>query len=154
MAKKILIELHTKYIKGSRKEMVVQLVKIFLCHLTIAVSKDAITRQEKNVPPHKVYVTTRAIKHLYDKKPAEEYDFAIDHIHKVVRYPDHIYENKNSKKGQFIFSKKIKGENWLCSIEQKDDDALEIVTCFRIRKESYLDNYKLLWSWEAGNPPS
>ena len=42
-------------------------------------------------------------KYLYDKKPAEEFDFIIDNLHQIVIYPDNIYKNKRPQTGRFLF---------------------------------------------------
>ena len=93
------------------------------------------------------------IKHLYDKKPAEEFDFIIDNLHKIIKYPNYIYKNKKEKRGDWCFVKKIKNELYISSLE-REEEILEIVTVFRIRKEKYLKNFKLLWSWENDRSPS
>lgn len=93
------------------------------------------------------------MKHLYDKKPAEEYDFLVCNIYKIVKYPDRIYKNKDPKRGDLCFLKKLKGYNYLCSLEVADDE-LTVITAFRVRKESYLNNYELLWSWRGDIPSS
>lgn len=147
MHTRVLEDLHTKYIKGTSKENMVPVIKVFICQLTVAVSKGILNLRDSSHT--KVYVNTRAIKHLYDKKPAEEYDFAINNTHKIIKYPDRVYMNKDTKKGNFLFVKKIKNEHWLCSLEQTYSDTLELITCFRIRKDTYLNNYNLLWSWEG-----
>lgn len=98
---------------------------------------------------------------MYDKKPAEEFIFLVDNIHKIVKYPDDIYENKPGKRGAFCFVKKLKGEKYICCLEIVDtliDDEItaeiHLVTAFRVRKDSYLDSYKLLWSWKGDKPSS
>ena len=44
---------------------------------------------------NKVYLNTRVLKHLYDKRPAEEFDLMIETLIDVVKYPNKIYKNKN-----------------------------------------------------------
>ena len=80
----------------------------------------------------------------------------------IIKYPDEIYENKDSKRGQFAFVKTIKDVKYLSSLETTVVTSLEgiteemnfVVTAFRIRKLSYLQNYKLLWSWKGDIPSS
>lgn len=99
-----------------------------------------------------VYVNTLVLKHLYDKKPAEEFDFLINNLHTIAKYPDYIYKNKDSKRGEVCFTKKLKGSDYICSIEI--DEQTFIVTAFRIRDKKYMKNYESLWSWEDDNSPS
>ena len=162
-------EFFKKYIEGTPEKAIVADRKIFLCCFTNAVIKGVdIDYSIKNV-----YVTSRCIKHLFDKKPAEEFLFIIDHLHEVVKYPDKIYKNKIEKRGKFCFIKKIGNEEYICSIEvikippavlreavfgvseygaEKEREEIQIATAFRLRDDKYLKNYTLLWDWGNGNP--
>lgn len=137
--------------------------RVLFSHLTNAV-KEAMRLQTK-----KVYLSTRVLKHLYDRKPAEEFACIIDHVHLMVRYPDEIYENKQGKRGSFCLVKLINGKKYLCSIEierytlgvdketQDEKTSIEeigVATAFRIRDDAYLNGYRLLWSWRGGIPSS
>lgn len=143
------------YIKGTEAEAIVPLVTTYLCHLTFAVIKGV------NLQHQKVYISTRVVKHLYDRKPAEEFEFLTNHIHKIVKYPDRIYMNKNSKRGDYGFVKILDKELYFCAVEEVEDmtedgetSGLCVVTAFRLRKPNYLNNYKLLWSWRGDIPSS
>jgi hypothetical protein len=152
-----LIELHKRHIKGTIEKGIVLDVSILLCNITNAVKNGC------HFETVKVHINTKCLKHLYDKKPAEEYEFILNNLQKIVKYPDHIYENSNGKRADFCFIKKIDGILYLCSIEKEieilvQDSEIEkvncVATCFRLRKESYIKNYKLLWSWKGDNPSS
>lgn len=150
--REVIPELFEQYIKDTPADTRVPAKTVFLCNLTNAV------RNGIGFSSGKVYVTSRMTKHLYDHKPAEEFHFLINNIHTVVKYPDHIYKNKDSKRGDYLFFKVLKGNSYLCSIEitSSEDDLTEnyVATAFRMRKESYLKSYELLWSWKGGNPSS
>ncbi len=62
---KVLPELFEKHIKGTSKEAPVYDKTVLLCRLTNTVKK------ELKINCDKVYTTTFAVKHLYDKRPAE-----------------------------------------------------------------------------------
>lgn len=144
-----LIKLHKRHIRGTAEKAFVSEVHILLCNLTNAVA------QGIGVDYTKVYVTTRMLKHLYDKKPAEEYDSILKNLFQIVRTPDSIYANKGNKRGSFIFLKSTGGIKYVCSIElQRELSEIYIVTGFRLRKESYLNNYELIWSWKGDIPSS
>lgn len=64
---KALKEFFHKYIENTPEKAVVADKKLFLCLLTLAVSQGVDINCARNV-----YITTQALKHLYDKKPAEE----------------------------------------------------------------------------------
>lgn len=139
------------YIKGTPPKAIVANLTILFCTLTNKVQR--VCRFETT----KVHITTRILKKNYDKRPAEENDFIIEYGWKIVRFPDHIYENKNAKRGSYVFAKRMKNELYLASIEvSKDGSAymLYAVSTFRLRKENYLKTYKLIWSWKGGEPSS
>lgn len=155
-----LVKAHKKYIKGTKEKAYVADLTFLVCKLTNKVKEDL------KFESFNVYITTRCLKHLYDKKTAEEYDATIRCVHQIIKYPDNIFENKDthSKRGDLCFVKIVAGETYLCSVE-KDVESSElqigkvnyIATCFRLRpdkKENYLKNYKLLWSWKGGEPSS
>jgi len=167
MRKEILQEFFEKYIKGSPEKAVVADCKIFLCRLTNAVCLGI--GVDKIVG--RVYVTSRALKHLFDKKPAEEFFFLIDNLRKIVKYPDQIYKNKTSKRGEYCLVKMIGGSDYFCSIEivkfppavfglselgtskydeNGETEEIQIATAFRLRDNNYIKTYTLLWSWENG----
>jgi predicted nucleic acid-binding protein len=99
-----------------------------------------------------VSITTRCLKHLFDKKPAEEFHFILDHLHLILMYPDNIYKNKLEKRGEICFTKRMNGSEYLCSIEQISPSKLQIVTAFRLRDPDYIKNYTILWNRGSGKP--
>lgn len=145
-------KLFEKHIKNTKEKEIVTLESVYVCRLTISVLRVLCFDDAK------VHVNTRTLKHLYDKKPAEEFDFIVCQLHRIVKYPDKIYKNKKSKRGDFIMVKRIEDGNYLCSIEEvfenEEIKKAYIVTAFRIRDEAYLRKYELLWSWKGGNPSS
>lgn len=145
----VVLEMHKKYILGTPEKSIVADLIGLLCKLTISVSKGILETKEKT----KVYISTKALKHMYDKKPAQEYDFVIKNIIQIVKYPDSIYRNKTSGVGDFVFVKRIQNEEYLCVLE-RTDLGLEVVSSYKIRKESYMKKYGLLWSWKDDNPSS
>ena|SRR3990167_8571557 len=147
MSVAVIPELHRKYIRGTEKQAIVQLVQAFLCNLTAAVTAGI------SCPCTKVYINTRVIKHVYDKRPAQEFDFLVANCHTIVKYPDTIYRNKGNKRGSFAFVKMLKNEKYFCSIEliAKDETTqCEVATFFRTN-DAYLKNFELLWEWKGGD---
>lgn len=152
-------DLHARYIRGTDKDAIVQNIEVFFCRLTHAVQKaigvDSVKEAGK-MRTMRVYLKTRVLKHSYDKRPAEEYDFFIENLHAIVKYPELIYQNQYSKRGDYAFVKTIGNNKYLCSLECKNigtpDCRMEIVTFFR-PKETYLKNYTLLWSWRDDKSP-
>lgn len=115
LPKRLLADLHKKYIQRTRPKAIVVDTRILLCHLTFAV------RRGINSSGSSVYMSTRVLKHMYDKKTAEEYDFIIENLHKVVKYPDQIYRNRDGKRGNFCLLKVLGEQKYLCSIEDNNE---------------------------------
>ncbi len=145
------IHLYKQYIRGTPKKAIVQTLTVFLCHLTVAVTTGI------SVPYSKVYIATRVIKHAYDKRAAEEFDYCMDALLPTVKYPDKIYKNKTGKRGSFCFVKKVKNFECMVSLEEITESGnltyCEIATFFR-PDTNYLNNYELLWEWKGGSPSS
>ena len=146
-----LIRVFKKYIQHTPKNAIVPNIKIFFCLLTKTVIR------VMNLKTQRVYITSRMLKHLYDKRTAEEFDFFLYNTKEIISYPDHIYKNKESKRGQFLLVKKLKENLYVCSLEIINfctpEEENQLATYFRIRPD-YLKNYTRLWSWENGGPPS
>lgn len=148
------VKLWKQHIRGTTEKSIVKNVTILACLLTKTV-QDAC-----NFPTSKIHLNTRVLKHLYDKKPAEEFEFIIHNLNHIIRYPDAIYKNKGGKRGGLCLVKKLAKNKYLCSIEITEEldstnmKMICVVTAFRIRKEDYLEGYELLWSWKGDKPSS
>ncbi len=146
---RVVRDLYEKYIKGTIKGAIVPDVTVVICHLTKVVIS------ELNPVSAKVYINTRALKHMYDKRPAEEFDFLLDNLFSIAKYPDHILANKSGKRGEKCFLKKMRGTDYFVSfeIDTTNDGGITIATAFA-PAGGYLKNYELLWSWEERRPSS
>lgn len=101
-----------------------------------------------------INVSSRMLKHVYDKRPAEEYDFFLFFMSVILNYPDFIYKNKVGVKGDLIFIKIFEDIKHMISVEFTETDTLDVVTFFRVYKENYLKNCELLWRRKDGVPSS
>jgi hypothetical protein len=147
----VILEIFEKHIKNTKEKEIVPLETVYICRLTYSVLSVL------GFSDSKVHVNTKVLKHLYDKKPAEEFDFLINNLHAIVKYPDRVYKNRISKRGDFCLVKNLNGFNYLCSVEFCEDGGemrVCVVTAFRVRDEAYLKKYELLWSWKGGKPSS
>lgn len=136
------------YIRKTEKNSLVKLVQIHVCNLPNTVFADL------GLFSNSVYINTRTLKHVYDKRTAEEFDFLIDTVHLILSQPDSIYKNKTGARGEYCFVKVMRNDKYLCSLQiaknSTNSNRNEIVTFFRTG-DSYLKNYKLLWEWKDGN---
>ncbi|MDP3697505.1 MAG: hypothetical protein Q8R55_05830 [Candidatus Taylorbacteria bacterium] len=135
-------ELHKKYVRGTDEGVLVKEIRALVCHLNKYVLKIL------EITDHKVYIKTRVLKHLYDKRNAQEYDLILENLHLIIKKPDKIYENKNEKRGEFCFYKIVKNKGILCPIEKNvDNGGFDIVTAFSGKNlENYLKNFKELFN--------
>lgn len=133
-------ELHKRYIRNTEKNALVKEVRALLCHLGKGV------RNILGVTEYKIYIKTRVLKHLYDKRNAQEYDFILENLLTIVKLPDRLYLNKSEKRGEFVFYKNINNRGILCSIEKSETDgSFDIVTVFTGKDlDRYLKVYKIL----------
>ena len=149
--RRVVYNLFHKYVENTLPKVIVANDEVYVCRLTEVVLK------EVNFFEAKVYLNTKVLKHLYDRKPAEEFDFVVRHLHLIIKYPDRLYKNKISKSGDYCLVKKIENYEYLCSLQcltENEVSKIMVVTIFRIRDEKYLKNYELLWSWKGGVPSS
>lgn len=144
------VKFFKKYIRGTIQKQTVLEETILVTELTRTVMRAC------GLNTTHVYINTRIIKHLYDRKPAEEFDFIIRNIGIIVKFPDLIYKNKSGKRGEFCFVKDINDLRYLCVIgnvasANNGGEDVFIVTCFRVRDSKYLKDYKVFWSWKGGD---
>ena len=76
---------------------------------------------------------------MYDKRPAQEYDFLLDYMKDILRNPHCIYKNTDSKRGSKCFVKEIYNSKYLVVIEEDGSKGNSIVTAFSV-DDSYLEN--------------
>lgn len=147
----VVAALFHKHVRDTLPKALVAYEVVYICRLTSEVIK-VIEFSES-----KVHLNTKVLKHLYDRKPAEEFDWIICHLHEIIKYPERIYKNKISKSGDYCLVKKIGEFEYLCSlqyVEEEGEGKIAVVTAFRVRDSAYLKKYELLWSWKGGNPSS
>jgi hypothetical protein len=140
-------KMHDVYVRRTRAEMPVRDARV----LVDVLNKNII--ETIGLSLREVYITTRALKHLYDKKPAEEFDFAVDHASIMVKNPERLYKGKKDKRGGFCLVKNIEGDEYLMALDislAKQNRGIYIVTIFRLRDRNYLKSYDLLWSRRDG----
>lgn len=141
-----LIDVFQKYVKLTPEKSIIKIIEVRLSDFNF---------KGKN---NRTYISTRSIKHVYDKRPAEEFDRCILILNEIIKNPTEVYDNlsKEGKRGSILLSyKDVYGQRYVCSLEESDEPAAyKVVTFFRIRKENYLNGYKLIWSQEGGTPLS
>jgi len=102
-----------KNIKGTAYKSVIINDMFILCSITEHISKLLLSNANK----YQVKISSRCLKHLYDRKPAEEFIFLLDHLYEIVKNPMHVYFNKSEKRGTFGLVKNICGADYFCSVE-------------------------------------
>lgn len=153
-------ELHTKYIQGTSRKAAVKYERVLVEYLS-KMSLEGVAEQWPEYVAEKVYLSTHALKHIFDSRAAQEYDAILSNLPAVITQPGEIYENLDGKRGELALVKGFRvtahdGETWeeafFCSLQVVDGE-LEIATVFRFgserKKKNYLTKYKLLWNWEG-----
>lgn len=94
-----------------------------------------------------VLISTRTLKHMYDKRTAREYDLIINQLYAIIQIPDMIVTNPEHH-GAFGFVKKINDKNYFVSLEISQRYNY-VVTCFPVDAK-YLSNKKIIQDWRGG----
>jgi len=137
-------QLHQQYIKNTTKTAEIPLKTISLCKLTNIIAESL------NFSSKTVFLKTKVLKHMYDKRPAQEYDFLLRNLVKIVKYPDIIYKNMDHNRGNKCFAKTINNITYFVPLEEvKGLEANYIVTAFKV-EEDYIKKFEALWNWEGG----
>lgn len=137
------MSLYESYIKGIGRKDFVPEIKIKIGNIKKTIKKKI---KVKNC---KVFATTRSIKHIYDRvfldagKP-EDFVTIVKKLPQIVISPVRVCANKQSKRGNFCFIKKIKGRLYLATLETSAQRELCLVTCF-MTTEKYCGNFVDLW---------
>lgn len=106
----------------------------------------------------RVYVTTKSLKHMYDVRLAQEFDFIVDKLELVITQPHRIYKNKEGKTGDICFYAEFEKNAYFYILDIKPD-GIYIVSAYRlsevkVKRKNYLAGYKLFWSWKGDLPSS
>jgi hypothetical protein len=151
-----LVQFHKRHIFGTAPKIPVKDKVMLLSILTKSVTSTTIFPENLS----KIYITTFTLKHMYDKRPAGEYDFIIRNLIYIAKYPSRIYKNHPGKRGHWLLTKNFGGTLYVCSIELINLDPndgegtrLCVVSSFKTDL-NYLKKYELLWSWKGDNPSS
>lgn len=103
-----------------------------------------------NGKDRKAFISARSLKHIYDrhifdKKASRDFYFILDNLSEIVRYPDGIYLNTKGKRGDFLITKEIREQLYMCTLEIISDSEMEIVSACTTG-EKYIKRFALLWS--------
>jgi hypothetical protein len=139
--KDVLKGIHEQLIRGTYPGAIVANEVILLSRINIQ------TLRQTELCQAGIYISSRALKHMYDKRPAQEYDSLLKSIPQIIGYPDHIYRNKPHLEG-FAFVKAIHGYSYMCPVKHIRDNQNKmcVVTAFSV-KPGYMKDFKLLWSY-------
>lgn len=147
-------KLHEQYIEGTEPKEYVKNFTVLLSQVQNKVRKAISAKHSR------VYMTSKVLKHIYDRHCHEKkqdyiYNFLLTSLYLLIENPDIVRENKDSKKkrSEIVFIKEIAGERYGCPIEKelyrkgkKMIERLCIVSAFKMKKKGrYLENTKILY---------
>ncbi len=144
------------HIKGTAKSQIIALQRDFLCNVKPSLVK--ILCSNSTCTDSRVYLSTKSLKHVYDrhvydKRNISEFIIVLQNLTRIIKYPDEVRMNAQSKRGDFLFVKKVKGQLYFVSIQIELDGSIDVVSS-SATGESYTKKFTLLWSWGSANPPS
>jgi hypothetical protein len=140
----VLEKFHKKYIAGTQPGDMVPEVRVLVVKIDKAIA------QACNLPSRKVYITTRALKHLHERRSSADYDFIANNIWAALKYPSAIYKNIDGKRGEFLFAKVMKNNcHYGCAVCVDIIDGcnvLCIATAFKNTRGNYFKKCEVLWA--------
>lgn len=157
------VKVFQRDILGTAPEAYITLANVFVCH--IPTSTHALLRGNKEFSHPRVYISTKSMKHGYDKRPTFTED-NIDEVCKALKDPDIIARNEIwkdgrmvEKRGDFIFFRRLgrRAKFLGCPIEviEHNGDGVLFCVSFFPSDENYIAKFPTLWDREGGeNPPS
>lgn len=145
-----------KYIKNTAPQEKVYVDKGLLCK--IKPSLKTFLNNHTQCFDRSVFLSTKSLKniydrHIYDKNNAVIFNIILKNLTNIIRYPDEIRRNVDSKRGDFLFIKEIENQLFFSSVEVLVDGSIEIVSASATGVK-YLEKFTLLWSWGMANSPS
>lgn len=141
-----------RYIKDTPRKGYVKDLRIKVCMLPHKL------KSKTGAEDLRVYVTTKSLKHMYDIRLAQEFDFIVTNLEIVITHPHRIYKNKEGKTGNICFYAEFEKNAYFYILDIKLD-GIYIVSAYRLsevkeKRKNYLAGYKLLWSWKGDLPSS
>lgn len=140
-----------RHIKGTPKKGYVKDLRIKICDIPHRVKSKIKVKDER------VYITTKSLKHLYDVRTAQEFDFIISNFDSAITNPTAIYKDKGGKTGDLCLYVEFEKSAYFYVLNLQQN--IYIVSAYRLsdinkKRKSYLSGYKLLWSWKGDLPSS
>lgn len=147
---------YIKYIRDTESRCIIHLKKDFLCKIKPSLFK--LLGIHTNCIDRSVSLSTKSIKHIYDrhiydKKTPKDFNIILSNLTKIIKQPDEVRRNLESKRGDFLFVKKIGTQLYYVSVEVIEEGCIEVVSA-SAAGDKYLKKFTLLWSWETANLPS
>ncbi|KKU18845.1 MAG: hypothetical protein UX31_C0017G0021 [Candidatus Nomurabacteria bacterium GW2011_GWA1_46_11] len=144
------------YIRGTPKRGPIVITHGQLCKVKPSLLKEL--NKQINFVDRWVYLSTKALKHIhdrhiFDKNSPDDFKIILDSLTQIIKYPDEVRKNHKSKRGDFLFIKKINNYTYYVSLEVINASNLDVVSA-SVTGTKYIEKLLLLWSWDPANPPS
>jgi hypothetical protein len=133
--------LYKKHVRGTAKDQSIPYERSYLCNLKNGPLKAS------GLPSKKIYISSFAVKHMYDKRITFEFETVLDNIHALLKYPDRVCENKpgSKKRGDVALIKKIHDHHFVCLLENDEKMGDISVVTVHIIKPDDVPKFKTLW---------
>ena len=147
---------YNSHIKGTAQKQTIMLARDVLCKIKPSIRNVLSVHRICN--EREVFLSTKSLKHIYDrhifdKQSPADFLTIMSSLTKIIRFPDEVRKDMESKRGDFLFVKTINGQPYFISLEVEQDGTINVVSS-SATGEKYLKNFTVLWSWGTANPPS
>lgn len=149
---KKLVKVIERYIKNTPRKGYVKDLRIKICKISHKLRRKLKAKDES------VYITTKSLKHMYDARSAQEFDFIVTNLETAITHPYRIYKNKTGKTGDVCLYSEFNNSAYFYILETKSSSTY-LVSAYRLssveeKRKNYLAGYKLLRSWKVDLPSS
>lgn len=147
---------YSRHIKETAQHARITLARGMLCKIKSSLVQ--VINLHTTCSDQNVFLNTRALKHIYDRHIYDKsspwvFEIILNNLTQIIKRPDEVRRNMESKRGDFLFVKKIGRQIFYVSIEVVIGGNLEVVSA-SATSDNYLRKFTLLWSWESANFPS
>jgi hypothetical protein len=152
----IYLQYYSKYIKGTPYKAGILLERIFICKVKEPLR--IIMDGHVACPDKKVHLSTKSLKHMhdrhvYEKKTPLDLRIILDNLTNIVKYPDEVRKDKDAKKGDFLFIRKVGEHAYWAAVQVSLEGGIEVVSASATGPR-YTEKFTLLWSRGTANSPS
>ncbi len=140
------IKVFYTHVRGTAYKQSVYLTEIEICTLPKLLHQKFLLAHPSMLPT--VYVHTKVLKHIYDDHRTHSREIII-HLGRIMGSPDAVYENKQGRKGLYLFTHTVNSRTYFAVVEPlhvNNRFCLRVRTGFYASKpRTYVKDLKQIW---------